>query len=589
MFAFTSAAAITVNTGSMNEGDIYGLAHFTEHMLFLGSKKYQEPTKFVDFITLFNGRFNGFTSFDQTAYFFKIHNDKFDKALDIFSRFFIDPLFDSKYIVKEVNSVNSEYERNVQLDSKRKEQVFRELSDPSSSFHRFTTGNSQTLLKNNTPSSLRKAVVDFYNKYYTPDNMKLIIYGDEDVEYYKALVDETFGNIKPKKKAHQLKGNKILPFKYFSEGKLALYQSINRHQELDINILLPDLFDALPHNIGQYYKILINFKGKGSLVDVLRKKALGSKVHGFVRRTYRGWGLFRLRVNLSKQGIKNINKVLKIIYRYFTYLGKLSVNKKFYDHIRRYNNIRFFMFKKRKTVLKTIKALCISLQKYKKKYLFAQHFLIHEYDKEKNKDFSKYFVVNNSIILLGDKSFNSKISKNYSSFLRDWSFPEVLSKKDQWYLLYNSRYNTKYSVYKISDSLINDIVREKKNPIRSGLNDVFHYLKIFNLPQTISLVKKCPPEDRRSCLREYRRDRVDLTPKILQKTSSGTLWHKRDRSFFVSKVNFLNKFIFSFNVNDAKYTTLQRLYVYAIHHVFRNFFYNQALKQTKFLLKANAK
>ena len=138
---------MTVNSGVTKEGNVYGLAHFTEHMLFLGSKKYPNPTKFVDYITQYNGVFNGYTDFDITAFYFSIHPDYFEKGLDIFSRFFIDPLFDKQYILKEVNSVNSEFERNIQVDMKRKEQVLRNIANKKSFFHRFTTGNNQTLLE----------------------------------------------------------------------------------------------------------------------------------------------------------------------------------------------------------------------------------------------------------------------------------------------------------------------------------------------------------------------------------------------------------------------------------------------------------
>ena len=70
------------------------------------------------------GKFNGYTDFETTGFFYKIHTDRFANAFEIFSRFFIDPLLSEEYVVKEVNSVNSEFERNIQLDSKRKEMIF---------------------------------------------------------------------------------------------------------------------------------------------------------------------------------------------------------------------------------------------------------------------------------------------------------------------------------------------------------------------------------------------------------------------------------------------------------------------------------
>ena len=99
---------MTLSTGvNREEDDIYGLAHFCEHMLFLGSQKYPKPSYFVDHITLYGGKFNGYTDFENTAFYYKINSDKFEHSLDIFSRFFIDPLFSAEYVEKEVNSVKA--------------------------------------------------------------------------------------------------------------------------------------------------------------------------------------------------------------------------------------------------------------------------------------------------------------------------------------------------------------------------------------------------------------------------------------------------------------------------------------------------
>jgi len=268
-----TSAGITVNSGITKEGKVYGLAHFTEHMLFLGSKKYPKPTKFVDYITQYSGVFNGYTDFDITAFYFTIHPDYFKKGVDIFARFFIDPLFDKQYIKKEVNSVNSEFERNIQVDYKRREQVFREIANKKSHFHRFTTGNNQTLLEYTKKNGLdlQEEVVEYYKKNYRPDNMKLIIYGHENVDYYKKIVEKSFSEMKTPKTPYVEKDKTELPFTPFKEGKFVIYKSISQHQQLEISFIIPDIFKTLPHNIGLYFKTLLNYTGRGSLVDILIK------------------------------------------------------------------------------------------------------------------------------------------------------------------------------------------------------------------------------------------------------------------------------------------------------------------------------
>ena len=76
-----------VGVGSMhNPDEMPGLAHFLEHMLFRGSKRYPEVDLFVDMIKKASGVFNAYTSGEETNYFFSSSNNKFDEILDVWSR-----------------------------------------------------------------------------------------------------------------------------------------------------------------------------------------------------------------------------------------------------------------------------------------------------------------------------------------------------------------------------------------------------------------------------------------------------------------------------------------------------------------------
>eukprot|EP00434_Breviolum_minutum_P034884 symbB.v1.2.030880.t1/scaffold3459.1/size56318/3 len=64
------AMAMAVRAGSYDDPrDLPGLAHFCEHMLFLGTKKYPEPSGFDQFMTKYGGSNNAYTSSEATVYF----------------------------------------------------------------------------------------------------------------------------------------------------------------------------------------------------------------------------------------------------------------------------------------------------------------------------------------------------------------------------------------------------------------------------------------------------------------------------------------------------------------------------------------
>ena len=155
-----AAAALDVHVGHFSDpSDLPGLAHFCEHMLFLGTKSYPEEGSYMSFLSQNGGSSNAFTGNEDTCYFFDIAlpsaKEAFSKtkasalakgrdegtasvmatgafeaatrvgqaklfgsggALDRFSSFFKDPLFTPSGAGREINAVDSEHRKNVQQD-----------------------------------------------------------------------------------------------------------------------------------------------------------------------------------------------------------------------------------------------------------------------------------------------------------------------------------------------------------------------------------------------------------------------------------------------------------------------------------------
>lgn len=83
-------------SGSLNEPkELLGLAHFLEHMLFMGSKKYPKENAYFKFINDHAGSANAFTADHQTTYYFDIGPTHLTDALDRLAfSFLIVNLFD---------------------------------------------------------------------------------------------------------------------------------------------------------------------------------------------------------------------------------------------------------------------------------------------------------------------------------------------------------------------------------------------------------------------------------------------------------------------------------------------------------------
>ena len=122
-----------------------GLAHYLEHMLFLGTKKYPEVGSYKKFLDEHSGASNAYTGGAITNYFFQVSHVGFEKALDRFSDFFKSPLFDKKYAEREVKAVNNEHEKNKLNDGWRGNFISQQISEKGHPLTKFGTGNQDTL------------------------------------------------------------------------------------------------------------------------------------------------------------------------------------------------------------------------------------------------------------------------------------------------------------------------------------------------------------------------------------------------------------------------------------------------------------
>ena len=108
-----AAASMVVEAGFFHEPrNMPGLAHFCEHLLFMGTEKYPDENHFENHVRRFGGYYNASTHEDFTRYYFELLESSqiFQEALDIWAQFFIAPLMKREAIEREINAVDSEFD-----------------------------------------------------------------------------------------------------------------------------------------------------------------------------------------------------------------------------------------------------------------------------------------------------------------------------------------------------------------------------------------------------------------------------------------------------------------------------------------------
>ena len=179
----TTAVAAAVNAGAAADPrELSGLAHFAEHMCFLGSEKYPGENEYKKYLSSHGGRSNGSTSLHLTTYQFDVLAEHAETAVDIFSHFFTCPLFTASGTSREVNAVDSENSKNLTADVRRRLQILKALADPNHYYSKFTTGNSITLPADQDVDGIRDALLAFHRHHYHPENLTVVIVGPQSLD-----------------------------------------------------------------------------------------------------------------------------------------------------------------------------------------------------------------------------------------------------------------------------------------------------------------------------------------------------------------------------------------------------------------------
>ncbi|GBP39358.1 Nardilysin [Eumeta japonica] len=105
-----AACALCVGVGSYSDPPaLQGLAHFVEHMVFMGSGKYPKENEFDAFIKKKGGSDNAATDCEQTTFYFEIEEKYLLQAMDMFSQFFVDPLMLKESMQREREAIESDH------------------------------------------------------------------------------------------------------------------------------------------------------------------------------------------------------------------------------------------------------------------------------------------------------------------------------------------------------------------------------------------------------------------------------------------------------------------------------------------------
>lgn len=180
---------IWINTGSRLESpNESGVSHFIEHMLFKGTKNRSAKDLARD-VDKIGGEINAFTNKESTCYYVHLLDEHINTGIDVLSDMILNSTFNDSDINKERAVILEElkmYEDSLE-DLSYDLLVENVYKDDGLGMN--VLGNRKTI-----KSMKRKDILNYYNKYYVPNNAVISICGNFDFDKAVKLIEEKFAN-----------------------------------------------------------------------------------------------------------------------------------------------------------------------------------------------------------------------------------------------------------------------------------------------------------------------------------------------------------------------------------------------------------
>jgi insulysin len=483
------AASLTVGVGSTaNPADREGLAHFLEHMLFMGTRKYPGVDEYGAFIKRHGGSTNAYTADNETTYLFDIKQQQLEPALDRFSQFFVAPLFAAEYVDREKNAVNSEYQLKLKDESRRVFAAQQQIMNPRSPYAKFKVGSLDTLADREN-SKVRDDLLEFYNTHYSANLMTLAVVGRQPLPVLRKWVEEKFSAVPN----HHTK--RLVPEStQYLAGELPSRLQVlplKDTRSVSYTFPIPPLLEQYKTKPVRYLAHFIGDEGKGSLLSLLKQKGWATRLSAGAGSLDATEAEVFVSIDLTSAGINHVDEITGYLFGYVQLLSDQGIVNWRYAEQKKQADLGF-QFKEKGSSLWYVVGVSSALQDYP-----AQDVLRAGSMKE---------------------VFDAGLIKGFLSYIKPENMAMTVVSPDVQGDRVESNYQVHYKVDQIPAGLISDWSSSLVNSALA-LPESNQFL-----PDRVAL-KPIP--------------QVQPVPQMLTGTQNLELWHQQEDVFGVPRASFM--------------------------------------------------
>jgi insulysin len=303
-----ASASVAVGVGSLADPATRpGLAHYLEHMLFLGTQKYPSVEEFGEYLQRNGGYNNAYTARDRTNYHLQIPPAAFEGALDRFAQFFIAPLFKPEFNEREVNAVNSEYQKNLENDGWREFALRNSVLRDGHPMRGFHIGDRKTLA-----GTTQEELLAFHRRYYSANRMTLALTGPQSLDQLEQWARTYFAPVPDTDRPELVWPADVLPPK--PALRLLRMAPVTDLRRLTLSFPLPDLRADFGSKPAAQVGYVLGNEGPGSLLAQLKAEGLATGLSAGADAETHQFGFFEIGVSLTPQGLQNYPRVLALAF-----------------------------------------------------------------------------------------------------------------------------------------------------------------------------------------------------------------------------------------------------------------------------------
>lgn len=549
-----ASAAMDVNVGNFSdEADFPGLAHAVEHLLFMGTKKYPVENAYSQYLSSHSGSSNAYTGATSTNYYFEVAAKTAEDAnsdepsplygaLDRFAQFFIDPLFLSSTVDRELRAVDSENKKNLQSDQWRLHQLEKSLSNPKHPYCHFSTGNFEVLktIPESKGIDVRQKFMDFHEKHYSANRMKLVVLGRESLDDLEEWAADLFAGVR-NKDLGQNRWEDETPFREEDLLTQCFAKPVMDSRQLDLSFPFIDeeyLFESQP---SRYISHLIGHEGPGSIMSYIKSKGWANGLSAGAYPICPGTpGVFGCQIRLTEEGLKNYKEIVMVFFQYVSLLRESPPQQWIFEEQKGLADVDFKFKQKSPASRFTSKISSVMQTPLPREWLLSGYSRLRKFDPASIKA---------GIDCLRPDNFRMTVVSQ--------QFPGAWKEKEKWY-------GTEYTYEKIPADFLKEIKQAATSSPKSRLAEL-HLPHVNQFIATKLEVEKKEVKE------------PAISPKLIRNDELARIWYKKDDQFWVPKANLFISCRNSLTTSTAENCVMARIYTDIVKDALEEYSYDAEL------------